>query len=89
MLTSSISNNCRCHSVGVSCNFVWMLIIWIDWQMLLPIDGYYVLKYGRCYCQPCFLWQMFKPLLFMSDGIDVMALVVYVTDVIVTYILIW
>ena len=40
-----------------------------------------------------FLWQMFKPLLFMSDGIDmrpdVMALVIYVTDVVVTYILIW
>ena len=39
------------------------------------------------------LWQMFKPLLFMSDGIDmrtdVMALVVFVTDVIVTYVLIW
>ena len=39
------------------------------------------------------LWQMFKPLLFMSDGIDMrtdaMALVVFVTDVIVTYVLIW
>ena len=36
---------------------------------------------------------VFKPLLFMSDWIDmrpdVMALVVYVTDVVVTYILIW
>ena len=54
MLTSSISNTCRCHSVGVSCNFVWTLVFWIDWQMLLSIDVYYVWKYGRCYCQPYF-----------------------------------
>ena len=100
MFTSSISNTIRCHSVGVSCNFFghcWFLDILTDvivncwllclkgWQMLMPT---------------CLLWQMFWPLLFMSDGIDmrpdVMALIFcdwccchlcicLVTDVVVTF----
>ena len=40
----------------------------------------------------CFLWQLFWPLVFMSDGIDmrpnVMALV-FVTDVVVICVFVW
>ena len=66
MLTSSISNTCRCHSVGVSCNLLWTLVIfWL-------ID--------RCCCQMVFVLfelmaDVIANIVFVAD---VLATVVHV-----------
>ena len=65
MLTSSISNTCRCHSVGVSCNFVWTLVFF-EW-LADVIANWCLFMFGSMADAIAIhvLWQMFLPLLFI------------------------
>ena len=65
MLTSSISNTSRCHSVGVSCNFSGHCWFGMYWQVLLSIDVYYV-------------WRMADVVANLVFVADVLATVVHV-----------
>ena len=65
MLTSSISNTIRCHSVGVSCNFFGHCWFWMCWQMLLSIVDYYV-------------WMMADVIANLFFVADVLATIIHV-----------
>ena len=85
LLTPIISNTKWCHSVGLSCNFIRTCLFCFDWQMLLPL---FVYQHLADVIAICFICGWYRTTCFVFIG-RCYCLMLYVTDVIVTFNVLW